>query len=303
MQKNNLLNKDLSIIIVTFESEFIIKNCLKNINFDKYDVFVVDNNSSDNTAKIVKKDFPQANLMKLDKNSGYGRANNAALKQVKTPYSLILNPDAILFEEDIQKIINLLEKNPKIAIASAMMYDCVVENNKIIESSFVKCCIGTKVSENEEAYFTRFISGAGMFLNMEIFKNIGFFDENFFLYCEDNEICKRSLKKGYKNAIVKGTKLYHQSGKSSSTRVENKVSGKIIWHKNGWSKAYYAQAVHGIIWGKLKAVRVFLKYLFLIIKDLLLKGKIDQLHKYSFLGNLAYLVGFKAFDKDRNPRG
>ena len=95
--------KLLTIIITTFQSESIIKTCLENIDFDKYEVFVVDNNSSDNTVKIIEDQFPKVNLIKLEQNIGYGRANNIALKKTKTPYALILNPDAIISDDDIKK--------------------------------------------------------------------------------------------------------------------------------------------------------------------------------------------------------
>ena len=191
--------KLLTIIITTFQSESTIKTCLENIDFNKYGVFVVDNNSSDNTVKIIEDQFPKVNLIKLEQNIGYGRANNIALKKTKTPYALILNPDAIISDDDIKKILNLLESDKKIAIASAMMYYCVLKDNEITDVTFVEYCLATLKEETKEAYFTRFVSGAGMFLNMSIFRKIGFFDENFFLYCEDNEICKRSRLPNFSN--------------------------------------------------------------------------------------------------------
>ncbi len=71
-------------------------------------VLLVDNASSDNTIQIVADNFPQVKIIKLDKNIGYGRANNVALRQVETEFALILNPDAFILENDIEKILLLL---------------------------------------------------------------------------------------------------------------------------------------------------------------------------------------------------
>ena len=81
-----------------------------------------------------------------------------------------------------------------------------------------------------------------------------FFDEGFFLYGEDNEICKRVVKKGFKTAIINDTKLLHIG--NSSSKITNAESTKIYWHKFGWSKLYYTQKVHGTMVAKLKAIRI-----------------------------------------------
>lgn len=288
---------DLTIVIVTFNSAKIIQSCLEKINLKKYRTIIVDNDSNDETLEIVKNFVDEKNIVKLSKNSGYGRANNIGLKMVKTKYALVLNPDAYIFENDILRVVSIMKKNDNIAIAGAIPFKIIND----VKCPLIDISLINKKNECEEFYYTKFLTGALLFLKIKAFENIGFFDEKFFLYCEDNEICKRVIKNGYKNAIIKNSKFYHIGG-NSSKRTERHLNNKILWHQNGWSKAYYCEAVHGIIIGKLKAIIMLLKFSYLIFKDLFTEQKINDKNKYPFLGVLSYVIGIKAFDKNGNPR-
>ena len=293
----------LTIVIVTYNSDAIINNCLTSISLEKNEVFVVDNNSSDKTLESVANNFPTVKIIKNTKNIGFGRANNIALLQTTNDFALILNVDAQITEEDIEKTIEIMSKNPDIAIAGGIVHNCVIdENNKIISSHpCQKNLEQLKKEKAQDIYFNKFVTGAGMFLNMKIMRKIGFFDEGFFLYCEDNEICKRVVKKGFKTAIIKDTKLIHIG--NSSSKITNQESEKIYWHKFGWSKLYYTQKIHGPIIARLKAIRMILKFSIICAKELILNHKISTIKSQSLKGSVAYFIGLKAFDKNNNPRG
>jgi GT2 family glycosyltransferase len=296
-QKNNL-----TIILVTYNSEQIITNCLSNIVFEKNEVFVVDNNSSDATLRRIIENFDNVNIIKNNNNLGFARANNIALSQIKSDFALILNVDAQTSEEDIEKTIGIMSQNPDIAIAGGIVHNCVIENNKIISSyTCPKNLEQLKKEKPQEIYFNKFVTGAGMFLNMKIMRKIGFFDEGFFLYCEDNEICKRVIKKGFKTAIINDTKLLHIC--NSSSKITNQEIEKIYWHKYGWSKLYYTQKVHGIIIAKLKAIRMIAKFSIICVKELILNHKISVVKSQGLKGSIAYFIGLGAFDKNNKPRG
>ena len=297
------MHKNCTIIIVTYNSSHLIKFCLQNINIDQYKVILVDNASSDNTLEIISSNFPQIQIIKNNKNIGYGRANNIALKQVKTDFSLLLNVDAVIDQKNIDNIINLMQQNQQIAIAGPMVYSGQLQDNKIINQT--KCTKNRyhnqKCLEDKNFYFSGFVTGAAMFLNMKIMSKIGFFDEGFFLYCEDNELCKRSLQKKYKVVVIKNSKFCHLSCKSSISTADE--SYRICWHKLGWSKAYYTQKVWGVTIAKLKSIRMILKFSFLCLKEMAINNKISTQNKSALQGCLAYLIGLGAFDKNDNPRG
>jgi uncharacterized protein (TIGR00159 family) len=158
----------LTIIIVTYNSDAIINNCLTNISLEKNEVFVIDNNSSDKTLEIVANNFPAVKIIKNSKNIGFGRANNIGLLQITNDFALILNVDAQITEEDIEKTIEIMSKNPDIAIAGGVVHNCVIDENKKIISSYPcqKNLEQLKEEKPQELYFNKFVT-------MELF-HIGF---------------------------------------------------------------------------------------------------------------------------------
>ncbi|MCE2688096.1 MAG: glycosyltransferase family 2 protein [Rickettsiales bacterium] len=298
-----MINYNLTIIIITFNSSKIIKQSLENIDRNKYPVIIVDNASSDNTVLIIESNFPSLKIIKNNKNIGYGRANNIALRQVETEFALLLNVDATIDVENIDKIIGLMKENQDIAISDPLLFA-----KKYLDKNNFKEILVTKINkkvrkyhENDNFYFNQFITGASMFLNMNAMKNIGFFDEGFFLYCEDNEICKRAIKHNYKTAIVKNTKFYHVSG--GSCEISEKERRVVYWHRFGWSQLYYTEKVWGLFVAKLKAIRMISKFSFLCLKYLFKIYKIPDSEYCGLKGSIGYLIGLKAFDENGNPRG
>lgn len=114
--------KDLTVIIVTFNSSAVIEKCLNAMDAKKYDVVVVDNESKDDTRKIVQTNFPKVKLINSGGNIGYGRSNNLALRQAKTEFALILNPDAVIASEDIEASLQVFKDNPNIALANPKIF-------------------------------------------------------------------------------------------------------------------------------------------------------------------------------------
>lgn len=292
-------NKNLGIIAITYNSSSLIKQFIKNIDLSKNDLVVIDNDSKDNTIEIIEKNFPQVKIIKNSYNSGFSRAANTGIKSLKNKYALLLNIDSFISQDDIDKIVNEMILNNKIAIAGPMIYSGTISANQILEKDLVKR-IALK-EKNNKIHYNKFITGAAMFLNLSNIKNIGLFDENFFLYCEDNEICKRSIKNGYINAIISDTKLIHVSG--SSCNILDEEIQRIYWHKFGWSKLYYTEKVHGKFIAKLKAIRMIVKFLITIFTKYIkiTKTKNDTLQ--ALKGSFSYLIGKSAFDSNNNPRG
>lgn len=294
------MSKNLTIVIVTFNSVAVIENCLSKINFAKYEVIVVDNASLDNTYQIVSDKFPLVKIIKLTKNIGYGRANNIALRQVETQFALILNPDAFIFEENIEKIIILMQRESQIALAAPLLLQNypVVEDDKIKQLQVVKSNL---IEEFKEYLSVKYIIGAILFLRIEVFKEIGFFDENIFLYYEDDEISCRTVQKGYKAAIIPSTFGFHIGQGSSGGKLRNIY--KRFWHR-ALSKLYWKQKQKGRFNAIKSGVRLTIVFL---IKSLfytvILNPKKVVENLASACGSTAYLIGLTAFDKNDNPRG
>ncbi len=111
------MQKELTVSILTFNSAKIIAECLSNFSedaFDKYEIFVIDNASKDNTLQIVKENFPKVQIIANKQNIGFGRANNIVLRNATTEFSLILNPDAFIEELEIEKCLEIFFSNIKL---------------------------------------------------------------------------------------------------------------------------------------------------------------------------------------------
>ncbi len=282
-------NKDLTIIIVTFNSSEIIEQCLGYLNTEKYDIIVVDNASQDNSCQIVREKFPQITLIQNDKNIGYGRANNIGLLQSKTDFALILNPDAFILENDIQISLEVLKNNPKIALASPKTFHNFGSEEKIT------------VQEESNYQATNFIVGGVLFIRLEVLKKIGFFDESIFMFTEDSEISDRSLANGYQNVIINNAKAFHSGGGSSKKSLRNIY--RRFWHL-GWSKSKYKQIKKGKLQTARATARLSLLYFGEGIFYFLICNINKSVSKFAFsLGCFSFLIGLKSFKKDGSPRG
>jgi N-acetylglucosaminyl-diphospho-decaprenol L-rhamnosyltransferase len=300
--------QDLTIIILGYNSGHIIKKSLDNINFNKHKVIVVDNASKDNTVEFVKNNFSQVELIKINQNLGYGRGNNIALNQVETEFALVLNPDALIDDDSICKVLEIMKSNSEIAIAGPL----ILEQNEIsneeifkekarIEQYFLSCkdMFYEKIGNN---YDSRFISGACMFLRMDIFRKIGFFDEKIFLFYEDDEISWRAKNNGFKNLTITEAFVCHIG--ASSCKKTWRGTYRRNWHLKGWSKLYFKEIRKGKFRAKKSAVRLVFSYFF---KSLISLAKFNResmaINLGAFSGSAAFLIGMEAFDKNGNPRG
>ena len=294
------LNRQLTFIITTYNSAGVIDNCLNKINFNNYEVIVIDNNSSDNTTEVVSKNYPLVNLIKSKKNYGYGRANNIGLRATTTPYALILNPDAFIFESDLEKIIASMDKNPEIAIGAPVLLnfyplrqDDLSQEIAIVNNNLIK--------DFGDFKSVKYIIGACEILRMDFFKKIGFFDEKIFLYYEDDEICHRTILNNKICAICVDALAYHIGQGSSGTNLRGIY--RRFWHR-ALSKFYWKEKQKGFYNAYFSALKLSFSFLMqTIIYAIIFDFKKLFQNLGSLNGTLSYLIRLSAFDKNDNPRG
>ena len=211
---------DLSIIIVSWNVEEKLKNNLKaifrnsqNINFE---VFVVDNNSSDNSAEMVKKDFPQVRLIKNDQNLGFAKANNQAIKRSTGKYILLLNPDMQVHEKTLENMLNWMNNTPQASIASCHLIDqnnITIPHVRKFPTLFDQLAIVLKIPHIFPGILNKYlmhnfdytksaqvdsIRGAFFMIRRDVISKIGLLDEQYFIWFEEVDYCKQAIKKGLK---------------------------------------------------------------------------------------------------------
>ncbi|MGB4346531.1 MAG: glycosyltransferase family 2 protein [Burkholderiaceae bacterium] len=220
--KNIDLDK-FTVITVTFNSSHCIAALSKALKSLK-NIIVVDNGSDDDVAKQLKQSLPQALLIENKKNIGFGAANNCALNIVTTPYALLLNPDCIPTTEFLTKILLATNNFPQAAIIAPHL---VRKNGKPeISYRWPATKWKSKGPQAEGPCCVGFVCGAAMLLNMEVMKKVGFFDETFFLYYEDEDLCQRVFMHHKQIVLVPTIEITHLS--RGSVKGPNPLKSEFI---------------------------------------------------------------------------
>ena len=209
-------NKDITVIITTFNSDDKINQCLKSID-KQTKVVVVENSDRADFKNKIERDFTNVSCILSGSNLGYGAGNNIGLKKTSTKYALILNPDATLDQFALSNFFEATKKITNFAIMGPLIQD---DQDKNKNKNFEK----NKLLEVEN------LKGFAMFLNLSEFKDIGFFDEDFFFYFEEIDLCKRVINKGKKIYLLQDIKIHHGGSKSHKESIDKEMELSRNWH-------------------------------------------------------------------------
>ena len=231
---------ELSIIIVNYNVKEFLQNLVhslqKAVSIINHEIIVVDNASDDGSVEFIREKFPQITLIVNQTNLGFSKANNAALKIAKGKFILLINPDTIVSEDTITKMIEFLNEHPDAGLAGCKILNpdgslqlacrrsfpgpwtsfCKVTG---LSTLFPKSKLFAKYNltylDENSTYEVDAISGSFMMMKREAYEKVGGFDEQFFMYGEDLDLCYRIQKNGYKVYYYPGTQIIHYKGEST----------------------------------------------------------------------------------------
>ena len=238
---------DLTIVIVSFKSGDILHRCLKSID-KKYPIIIIENSKDVKLKNELEKIYTNVKCILPEKNLGYGAGNNLGINIAKTKYVLTLNPDTILYENTIS---NLLEQ-------ANLIEDFALLGPKVINNESDVTDIKAK-SEPVD-----YIKGFAIFFNKEKFYKIGYFDENYFLYFEEIDLCKKIVNSNNKIYLVNNALIKHIGGKSHENKYEFEMELSRNWHWM-WSSFYFYKKNHNFIFALVKISKKFVTSLIKII--------------------------------------
>jgi len=229
-----ITKENLTIIIVTIKSEKIIENCLNSIdpNIKK---IIVENSSDEKFKNSIEKKFQNVKCYLTGKNLGMGSGNNFGLKKSTTDYVMILNPDTILKQNTLSEIFKI-SYNLDFAILSPISSDEKFPN-------FIKNKNNQQKIIHEDLFEVDRVDGYSMILNKSKFSN-QFFDENIFMYLENDDLCLRMKKKNEKIYVYKKSIISHIGAKAVDEKYFEEVELSRNWHWN-WSKFYFRKKHYG----------------------------------------------------------
>ena len=270
--------KDITIGIVTYKSEKVLFKCLKSIK--KINKIIIYDNSNDIILKNkVKSKYPKIKYILSKKNLGYGNANNEIIKECKTKYLLILNPDTVLnksCESELLKSIN--KKNFDFSIIAPLSQD---KNFGLITNDLDL--------KKRGIFETNYVKGFALLIDVKIIKKIGMFDKNIFLYFEEIDLCKRLSENNYKIYVNSKAKIFHKAAKSSNIGFEFEKCRHWHWM---WSSVYYKKKYSNYLEVLINFVPlVFTSVLKMIFYTLIFQKKKILINYMRFSGTLNALVG------------
>ena len=235
--------KQLTVSIVNYNAGKYLIKCLDSLrkvsNELQFDVFIVDDSSNDNSLNEAKKIFPHISYIENKINLGFGKAHNIVLKKATTPYLLTLNPDCEVPSGTLKYIFDFMEKNPDVGAASCKVEKTDGSLDKASHRGFPTpwASFLYYFLKNDKLYHLTkrnmtqthevdSIVGAFMFLRRSTLEKVGYFDEDYFLYGEDIDLCYRIKKAEFKVMYVPEVKILHIKGVSSGIKKHSKNVSK-----------------------------------------------------------------------------
>ena len=243
--------KNLTAVITSFKSEKKILNCIKSLGKD-LDIIVIENSNDKKLKAKLEKENSNLKCVLSEKNLGYAKGNNLGLSLVKTSYALIINPDAEVHEDTISNFLLSAKAKPDFAIIAPHIQETL--NNSFKETK-------KEILEVEN------VKGFAMFLNLDQFKKVGYFDENFFIYFEEIDLCRRLIKNGKKIFLDTNVKVAHLGGTSHEDSINYEMEKSRNWHWM-WSSFYFHKKHYGYTFALLK---ILPKFVSAIIKTIYFK--------------------------------
>ena len=245
---------NITFIIVSFKSEKIIDDCLKSLPKNSK-IIVIENSNNYNLKKSLELKYDNIEVL-ISENNGMGASNNLGILKSETKFAYVLNPDVKFKKDTFENLIAAAIKITDFAILTPINSDIKFPNFKILKQN---------KNINDSIISVDSIDGFSMLINKEKFINQKFFDENIFLYLENDDLCRRVKKNGQKIFVIKNSIIDHKGSSSSSIKNDPEFEYLRNWHWM-WSKYYYNKKHYGIFIALIKIffnlVSAIFKYVF-----------------------------------------
>lgn len=243
------MRPDVSVVIVTYNTADLIGACLQSVLASRQisrEVFVVDNASADGGVNVVREHFPEVRLIANEDNRGFGAANNQALKECTGRYVVFLNPDTTVESDSLRHMLAFMETNPNVGLAGPRILNADGSLQESVSSHYP----GHRYGAADLGALPGDIAcvlGACQIARLELLRELGGFDEDFFLYGEDQDICLRIRKRGFEIGYINEAVIMHHGGKSErGTQPEEVVRKKIRAEYLFYSKHYRPESIRKI---------------------------------------------------------
>lgn len=282
---------DVSVVIVSWNTRDILRGCLSSI-FEQthgisFDVFVVDNNSHDGSAEMVRTEFPTVRLIENSENRGFAAGCNQAISTATARYILLLNPDTIIIDDAISHCFKYADSHPDVGVVGCQVLE---DENRIFtfptplkaflqHSGFSRAIQRLRLFRRPElSWWDRdserdvdVIAGMFMLVCRDAIAQVGLLDEAYFLYYEETDWCYRLAQAGWRRVFIPSARIVHLGGGAKSTA---QISVKMFVQMQKSAMIYFRKNLGIAAWAEMKviyiisnAVRMTLWFILSVVKN------------------------------------
>jgi GT2 family glycosyltransferase len=266
----------LSIVIVNYNTERLLRSCLESVyagaNGTPMDIWVVDNNSRDGSVPMLKSMFPVVKVIVNPTNVGFSRANNAAISQSRSDYVLLLNPDTLIIEDAIERMVKFMNEHPEVGIAGCKVLNrdgtlqlaCrrsiptpkvafyrLTGLSRLFPGNKTIARYNMTYQSPQQTHEVDAVSGAFLMIRRQVVEEIGLLDERFFMYGEELDWCLRAKRAGWTVAYYPHAQIIHYKGESTKYNSRKAAlefyRAMYLFHKKHFAKDCPA-VVNGLIY-------------------------------------------------------
>jgi len=236
---------DVSIVIVNWNTRRLLLDCLasvyETIKDLRFEVFVVDNGSSDGSVAAVRRAYPDVKLIENAENRGFAAANNQALRRMAGRYALLLNSDAVLTDGAVTRLVQFMDAHPSAGIACGqLLNEDGSKQNSIANFPSLLSLVAnegllrllwplrfpSKVRDYQEPIVVESCIGACMIVRAAALRTVGLLDERYFFFFEETDWARMMREGGYTSHFVPDARIYHLQGKSAGAAV----GARLLFH-------------------------------------------------------------------------
>ena len=274
-------SNNLTFVIVTFNSRKVIFDCLNSLPKD-FHKLIIENSSDEELKKELEQNYVNTKVI-LSTNIGMGAANNLGIAKSNTQYVYVINPDVLLNKDTFSNINRSIINLENFAILSPISDNLNYPNYKINKNNNES--IDDNIIKNVEE-----IDGYSMIINKKFFSDNIFFDENFFMYLENVDLCLRARKNNGKLFVIKNSNVHHLGAQAVDDKYSEEIELSRNWHWM-WSKLYFNRKHRGLFISTFLGLgSLFLNFSKYIIYILTLNKK-KNIYKMRMLGIFNALLG------------
>ena len=279
---------ELSILIISYKSLLKLKKCISHIG-PKREIIIVENSNKAKIKEEIEKKYKNCKVIINGSNFGYGRACNIGLKQVSNQYVLILNTDVIINYAKIKTIEREIIKLKNHFAAASPVSDDLINflGNKFDSYLEIK-----KININKKKNFSKvdIVKGHSLIINLKKFKNKNIFDENFFFFFEEIDLCRKIKEKGENIYLLNKIKIDHKNAQSVDENLLSNYDNFRNWNYF-WGKFYYFKKHYGYFYALTKHFGKLIRFAFNALRFYFISKNQYLKNKYRFLGLFCSIIG------------